>query len=177
MMNRDKRMKGVVISALFALTVFQQAAFALSEISTEAKIQINVPAEGTRTRLITFNVTDERHIFFKFLESTQKTGMCSPSDVLKYNSAAEVMSVSFWGEDVDHRITLKILEDTTGKWLPTGFGRVEIYDDPKGFPKYKYDHADLWKIQQWHKSHIEMTVEDNNSVEQTPSEVPSKAGP
>jgi hypothetical protein len=125
-------------------------------------IQINIPAGGTRTRLVTFDVADQRPIFFALLKSTEKTGMCNPSDLLKYNSAAEVMSVSFWGENVDLRITLKILQDTTGRWITTGFGRVEVYDDPLGFPKYRYNAADLWKMQDWYRANIETTSGQEN---------------
>ena len=164
-MDTGQTSRRACISVVLMLTAFPRGALALPEVSTAAKIQINVPDGGTRTRLITFDVTDQRHIFFAFLKSTERTGMCNPTDVLKYNSAAEVMSVSFWGEDVGRRITLKILQDTTGKWITTGLGAAERYDDPQGFPKYKYNGADLLKIQDWYKANIETSPRGKDPVE------------
>ena len=160
------------ICSLFVLGFSCSVALALSDVASNAKIQINVPATNSRTHLITLDVSMERDIFIALHNSTKNTGMCSPSDLLKNYNAHEIMKISFWGEAYGRRITLHILEDSTGKWMTVGYGHVAIYDDPNGFPKYSYNPADLQRIKQWYDSNIDAdNIEDkeksNHGLEST----------
>ena len=121
------------------------------------KIQINVPDEphpGTRTKLVTFDVQDGRNVFFHFFKTTKRVGMCSPIKIEEANSAHEVMTISFWGEAVKDRSTFYILKNTKGEWITTGYGHVELYDHPEGFPEYRYSKRTLAKVQTWYEKHV-----------------------
>jgi len=153
------------------------SALALPKVSENAKIQINIPADESRTCLITSDVTEQRQIFFDFLDSAENIGMCSPTEIEKLKSASEIMSVSFWGEDVGDRIRLVVLEDTTGRWITTGFGNVARYDDPYGFPLYEYNSADLMKIREWYKANVkaeQIKKKSNHGLESTGAPPPAE---
>ena len=130
---------------------------ATSSLPREVKFQINVPDEpypGSRTKLITFDLEKDREQFLHFYDTTTRIGNCSPMDILERTRAREVMSISFWGEAVSHRNTFYILSDTNGNWITTGFGGVEAYDDPTGFPEYKYSPQALELIRKWYLANI-----------------------
>ena len=126
-------------------------------LPSDVKIQINVPAEphpGTRTKLITFDLKTEREIFYDFLNTAKRVGMCSPSQLLHETKAIEVMTVSFWGKAVKHRKTFYIYKNQSGDWILRGHGGVEIYDDPNGFAEYRYSKSSIMKLQKWYEENI-----------------------
>lgn len=141
--------------------------YSLPPVPTDAKIQVNVPGEGTRTRLITFDVTEGRQLFFDFLASIRKTGMTNPDQFRKMHSAVEVMTVTFWGDTVPRRMSFYILEDTTGRPLDVGYGGVEIYDSLNGFPSYRYNMLHVIRLKDWldHHKQREAQPDDEKSAE------------
>ncbi len=81
--------------------------------------------------------------------------MCSPSKLQEQEKAFEVMSVSFWGESVKFgRQTMNILRTQSGEWSTKGYGGVEIYDHPEGFPEYRYSKAALNKLKKWYEKNV-----------------------
>jgi len=80
--------------------------------------------------------------------------MCSPIKIENDNFAHQVMSISFWGEAVKNRMTYYILKNQEGEWITTGYGGVEIYDDPEGFPKYIYSERSLNRVKEWYEKHV-----------------------
>ena len=126
-------------------------------LPSQAKIQVNVPDEpypGTRTKVITFNVDTGREAFVQLFNSTKRVGMCSPPKIEESNGAHEVMTVSYWGDTVKHRMLFCILKDSKGEWITTGYGGVEIYDDPEGFPEYSYTRRTLRAVKEWYEEHV-----------------------
>lgn len=64
------------------------------------------------------------------------------------------MSVSYWGDAIKHRTTFHILKDQKDVWIMAGYGGVEIYDDPEGFPEYRYSASVLTQIKAWYEKHV-----------------------
>ncbi len=129
----------------------------LARIPSTAKIQINVPPEpfpSSRTELITFDLETDREIFFELYKTTRKVGMCSPTAIEEKEKAFEVMSVSFWGPDVEYRQIFNILRKKSGQWSTIGYGAIDIFDDPEGFPQYSYSRSALNKIKKWYEKNI-----------------------
>jgi len=128
----------------------------LPAVPDTAKIQINVPAEtypGTKTHLITYNLAQDREIFYYFYKKARKVGMCSSTNLKESQEAFEVMSVSFWGKGIN-RQTLRILRKDSGEWSTAGYGHVEIYDLPEGFPEYSYSKRALNKLKKWYEKNV-----------------------
>lgn len=126
-------------------------------LPSQAKIQVNVPDEphpGTRTKVITFDVEVRRDVFVSLFTSTKRVGMCNPRGIEESKGAHEVMTVSYWGEAVKDRMTLHILKKPSGEWITTGYGGVEICDDPQGFPEYRYSRRVLHELKQWYEEHV-----------------------
>jgi hypothetical protein len=122
-----------------------------------AKIQINVPDEpypGTRTRLIMYDIQEDRELFEELFRTAKRVGMCSPVEVDTEFAAHEVMSVTFWGEAGKPRRRFAILKNDQGDWIQTGYGGVEIYDHPEGFPKYRYSEDSVRRLKQWYEAHV-----------------------
>ncbi len=121
------------------------------------KIQVNVPDEphpGTRTKVVTFDVVSDREGFVHLFNSNERMGMCSPIQIEESNSAREVMTVSYWGEAIKHRSIFFILKNQKGEWITTGYGGVEIYDDPMGFPQYRYSQSALEEVKAWYEKNV-----------------------
>ena len=126
-------------------------------LSIEPKIQINIPAEAqptSRTKLVAYDLKTEREIFFDFLKTARQVGMCNWVELQKETKSVEVMTVSFWGEAVKHRETFYILKNQSGDWILRGHGGVYRYDDPKGFPEYRYSKSSIEKLRQWYEKNI-----------------------
>jgi hypothetical protein len=127
------------------------------ELPSQAKIQVNVPDEpypGTRTKVITFDVDTGREAFVQLFNSTKRLGMCSPTKIEESNGAHEVMTVSYWGDAVKDRLIFYILKNPEGEWITTGYGGVEIYDHPEGFPQYRYTKHALRGVKAWYEEHV-----------------------
>jgi hypothetical protein len=140
------------LTALLALSGCERQA-----LPEGAKIQINVPDEphpGSRTTMITFDVDDGRDVFVRLFNSTRRVGMCNPSTIETSNRAHPVMTVTYWGEKLDARATFHILTNQTGEWITAGFGGVEVYDAPEGFPEYRYTRRSLRQVKAWYEKYV-----------------------
>ncbi|TFG50796.1 MAG: hypothetical protein E4H37_08800 [Gemmatimonadales bacterium] len=146
---------GIIVLCVFCLALVECRQ--RESARDHAKIQINVPDEpypGTRTKLITYDVQEGRELFEELFRSAKRVGMCSPAKVESELGAHEVMSVTFWGETVRPRRRFIILKSERGDWIQTGYGNVEIFDHPEGFPKYRYPEALVRRMKQWYETHI-----------------------
>ena len=126
-------------------------------LPAQAKIQVNVPDEphpGTRTKVIASDVQEGREAFLRLFNTTQRVGMCNPGEIENSRGACEVMSVSYWGQAVEERVTFYILKNQQGQWITTGFGGVEVYDHPKGFPEYRYTADSVAAVKTWYEAHV-----------------------
>jgi hypothetical protein len=120
-----------------------------------AKILINVPTEpppGGMIKVITLDVEEGRGVFIDFFRTTRRIGMCNPSKLKKDNSAHKVMTISYWGPGFD--FIFYILKNDDGHWIDVGYGGVEVYDVPEGFPKYRYSGYHLVKVKKWYEKHV-----------------------
>lgn len=161
-MRRILGTKGIMIEVCLLCTVaFSTSscnkAKSNSPLPDDVKIQINVPDSpvgDTRTKLITFDLQENRDAFLAFFMETKQSGMCSPTDIEKQENAYEVMTVTFWGSARMDRKSFYILKNNEGQWITTGFGGVEVYDAPQGFPCYRYSSKSIQALQQWYEKHI-----------------------
>ena len=139
-------------------------------LSNDVKIQINVPDEpypGTRTKVVTFDVQHDRDVFFDFYRSMRRVGMCSHSEIENENNAHEVMTISFWGDAVKHRAWFFILKDQKEEWIAIGYGNVEIYDHPYGFPKYNYSEVAVNRLKAWYEQNVPKEDRRRQTIEQS----------
>ena len=128
-----------------------------SHLPDGVKIQVNVPDEpypGTRTKMMTLDVVSDREGFVHLFNSNERVGMCSPVKIEESNNSHQVMTVSYWGEAVKHRSVLFILKNQRGEWITTGYGGVEVFDDPMGFPEYRYSHSALGEVKAWYEKNV-----------------------
>jgi hypothetical protein len=149
-------MKSIQIAVGSVLAVFFLTGCPDDSLPKGVKIQVNVPDEpypGTRTRLITFDAAEEKDVFREFARTAKRAGMCSPAKIENDNSAHQVMTISFWGEAVKNRTIYNILKNQKGEWITTGYGGVEIFDVPEGFPKYIYSARALNQVKAWYEKH------------------------
>jgi hypothetical protein len=150
-------MKGIQTTISLTLITILLAGCDYESLPKGVKIQINVPDEpypGTRTQLITYDVVEGRDTFQEFFRAAKRVGMCSPTKIENDNSAHEVMSISFWGKALKHRLTFYLLKNQQGEWITTGYGGVETYDDPEGFPQYVYSQRSLNRVKEWYEKHV-----------------------
>ncbi len=160
-----------IVFAAVCLLIFGCNGDRLPNVTGEAKIQINVPAEafpGTKTHLITFDLEHNRNIFYNFYKNARKVGMCSPTRLETREKSFEVMNIFFWGQAVERRITFYILRTQLGQWSTKGYGGVEIYDHPEGFPEYRYSKSALDKIKKWYEKNVPLEYQKialSNSIE------------
>lgn len=153
-------MKIRTITLVVSISAFVLSSCSDSELPSNARIQINVPDEshsGTRIKLVTPNVQTGREIFAELFRTTRRTGKCSPIEIEMRLDADKVMSVSFWG---DGR-SFVILQNSKGKWMNIGYGGVEVFDSPTGFPQWKYSARTLRKVKRWYEEHV---PEENRKI-------------
>jgi len=146
----------IIFLALIAITVSCEKEQEVAPLPPEAKIQINVPDEpypGTRTKVITYDVQSDRNIFYEFYSSTKRVGRCSPHKLEQKYKAYEVMTIWFSPPSIE-RGAFYILKKPSGEWISDGFGGVEVYDDPEGFPRYRYSKRVLKKIKLWYERNV-----------------------
>ena len=131
---------------LIAITAGCEKEPNITSLPPETKIQINVPDgphSGTKTRLITYDVESNRDIFYEFYSSAKRVGKCSPQNLEQEYKAYEVIRISFWGPSMKPRKAFYILKKPSGEWISEGYGGVEIFDVPEGFPHYRYSESIL----------------------------------
>ena len=120
-------------------------------------IQINIPNEpypGTRTKVITHNVQQDRDIFYRLYESTRQKGLFNLGEFQKANNAIEVISVSFSGDAIEDPKTFHIYKNREGAWLTVGSGHLDIIDHPGGWVKYKYSSKSINQLRKWYEKNI-----------------------
>ncbi len=149
---------GIVV-AVFAISwcFYTKFGYNGSYLPRGVKIQVNVPDEpypGTRTKVVTFDVVSDREGFVNLFNSNERMGMCSPTQIEESNSAHEVMTVSYEGGAIKRRRIFFILKNQNGEWITTGYGGVEIYDHPMGFPEYKYSQSALEEVKAWYEKYV-----------------------
>lgn len=150
-------MKALLTTIRLALVVNLIAGCNNKSLPEGAKIQINVPDEphpGTKTKLVTLDVVEGRDAFWDFCRTAKRVGRCSPTKIENEHSAHEVMTISFWGEAVKNRLAFYILKNQQGEWITMGYGGVEIYDLPEGFPQYRYSQRSLNRVKEWYEKHV-----------------------
>lgn len=126
---------------------------------SKAMIQVNVPDEpypGTRTKVITFNVQEDRDLLVELYTTTERVGMCDPAAIERGGLATEVMSVSFSGDALDPNDarTFHVFKNKKGDWITTGVGACEVVDMPGGFVEYRCSRSALRKAKQWYEKHV-----------------------
>lgn len=140
---------------LLGLVMF--AACEQQALPSHAKIQVNVPDEphpGTRIKVITLDVDSGREVFVQLFNSTKRVGMSNPPKIEELHDAHQVMTVSYWADSAKDRSTFYILKNSRGDWITTGYGGVEIYDHPEGFPEYRYSRDALRGIKAWYEKRV-----------------------
>jgi hypothetical protein len=143
--------------AILLLGLVMFAGCGQQALPSQARIQVNVPDEphpGTRIKVITPDVDSGREVFVQLFNSTKRVGMCNPSKIEDMNDAHQVMTVSYRADSDKDRSTFYILRNSTGEWITTGYGGIEIYDHPEGFPEYRYTRDALRKIKAWYEKHV-----------------------
>ena len=103
--------------------------------------------------MITYDVQSDRNIFYEFYSSTKRVGGCSPQKLEQKYKAYKVMTISFSEPSIECR-AFYILKKPSGEWISDGFGGVEVYDDPEGFPRYRYSKRVLKKIKLWYEQKV-----------------------
>lgn len=122
----------------------------------QCEIQVSVPIEpcpGPKTKIIVPNVETGRNLFHKFYDKARMTRWCVPDEVEWNKHAFVVMMITYTDKPCRSR-TFYILKDRNGKWLDTGYGAVEYYDQRRGFPKYHYDDELIRKLEEWYDNHV-----------------------
>jgi hypothetical protein len=126
-----------------------------ADLDPYGRIQVNVPGPppgSTRTLMITDDVEADRRPFVRMYRSALRVGLCSPREIRTATGGHEVMSVTFWGAEGGP--SLEILARPSGEWLTTGYGSVEVYDSPIGFPRYLYRRAALRALRKWYEANV-----------------------
>ena len=121
-------------------------------------IQVTVPDEpypGTKICVIADNVRHEkdRNIFAELYRTTKKVGMCSSAKIEHDNDASEVIIIAIYGKSIERKV-FRVLKNSNGEWITTGYGHVEKFDHPEGFPQYFYQKSILEEIKQWYNAHV-----------------------
>ena len=148
-----------IISLVLAIT--QISGCGGKSLPEGAKIQINVPdgpSPTSKTKLITLDVVEGRDVFEDFFRTARRVRRCSPTKIENDNSAHEVITISFWGEAIfrvyKDWVSFCILKNQQGEWITKGYGGVEVYDIPEGFPKYKYSRRSVNRVKQWYEKYV-----------------------
>jgi hypothetical protein len=126
-------------------------------VAERTHIQVKVPAEPrprSLTRVLVNDVTDGRDVFLQLYRTTNRTGRCSPMEVESKHAAHEVMTVSYAHDGAQDQVTLYLLARSDGTWVTAGYGGVELFDHPQGFPAYRYSDDALARVKAWYEQHV-----------------------